>query len=648
MIVNAETILQQFTAGNIETSSHHPERFKGNNEEIMKKRTRITAIIAAAAVASALAGCGSRTGTAGTSLSETASAAAGASDAGGASSSEAASAATESGSENASGAGDASGAASSGSQDGAPISASAVAAYEGPAYHIDTVCDNVEKGDKDYVAPASIYYPVISLGSIKNGCFESNAAAVPYTDAGSSGTQDLSALQKALNDVSDSLHESNRSTAAVKADGSFYEEDGMSYIAQSDAEITRFDDDYFGMLVTTVSFIGGAHGYTMHAGYNFDTKTGEKIEISDVLNDPDAFPQQLADAFGQNYPDAQQGVIVDDVVATFKQEMAAGSDYPLQWSFTDSGIRVYINAYDITAYAAGSFTLDFDNNSYPGLIKDQYTAALQNPAEYFESVQYGAVSSPVDNEITLADGSVRTLNINYGDEMYEFLSKDTVPMTLKWGSSEWGVAEYEVGDLTGVTDCTAAVAHRAGKLFLYIDLAGKNDIHELKIYELGDSISDVKASSSAAMNSTDALYGLLPANPDYFCVANRCTLIGTCPVYRYVTMNEDGSFSPVEKYYTFKSPETGAVSLTAKTDVTAKVLADDADEKGTDGIIPSGTKLSPYRTDLEGIVDLKAEDGTIYRVQIDSTGNGGTIDGTGIEELFNGVPGAAADTAETN
>ena len=41
----------------------------------MKKKARITAIIAAAAVASALAGCGSSTGTAGTSSSQQASSA---------------------------------------------------------------------------------------------------------------------------------------------------------------------------------------------------------------------------------------------------------------------------------------------------------------------------------------------------------------------------------------------------------------------------------------------------------------------------------------------------------------------------------------------------------------------------------------------
>lgn len=46
----------------------------------------------------------------------------------------------------------------------------------------------------------------------------------------------------------------------------------MSYLAESDAQITRFDGDYFGVQVTTVSFTGGAHGYTMHAGYNYNTK----------------------------------------------------------------------------------------------------------------------------------------------------------------------------------------------------------------------------------------------------------------------------------------------------------------------------------------------------------------------------------------
>ncbi len=506
-------------------------------------------------------------------------------------------------------------------------------AYQGPAWHIDRVYDNVAEGDKDYVAPATIYYPVISLGRIENGCFTADASSIPTA----SGTQDLSALQNSLNSLSDSLHESDRSTAAIAADGSFYEEDGMSYLAESDAQITRFDGDYFGVQVTTVSFTGGAHGYTMHAGYNYNTKTGKEVFISDVLNDPDSFPQTLADAFSKKYPDAASGVIVDDVAGTFRQEMAEDDGVPLQWNFTNDGIRIYINAYDITAYAAGSFTIDFSTDEYPDLIKSEYTAALSDSESFFEPVEYGSINSPVDNTVTLSDGSTKTLRINYGDEMYDFYSKDSVPVTLEWGS-----AKLDLGDLSGTSGCSAFVAHLGSRLFLYLDFSEGQDPYSLSIYELGDEIKDVKADSPTVMNETDALYGDAPSSPEYFRVTSPCSLLGTFLAYRFVTMNEDGSYSPVERYYTFEASDTGAVTLTAKTDIAAKVLSGDADEEGTDGTIPSGTKLSLYRTDLKSIVDLKAEDGTLYRVTVESDGSTSTIAGTDVHSLFDEITDSGA------
>ena len=520
--------------------------------------------------------------------------------------------------------------------DGASITASdgtTIVAYQGPAWHIDRVYDNVAEGDKDYVAPATIYYPVISLGRIENGCFTADSSSIPTA----SGTQDLSALQNSLNSLSDSLHESDRSTAAIAADGSFYEEDGMSYLAESDAQITRFDGDYFGVQVTTVSFTGGAHGYTMHAGYNYNTKTGKEVFISDVLNDPDSFPQTLADAFSKKYPDAASGVIVDDVAGTFRQEMAEDDGVPLQWNFTNDGIRIYINAYDITAYAAGSFTIDFSTDEYPDLIKSEYTAALSDSESFFEPVEYGSINSPVDNTVTLSDGSTKTLRINYGDEMYDFYSKDSVPVTLEWGS-----AKLDLGDLSGTSGCSAFVAHLGSRLFLYLDFSEGQDQYSLSIYELGDEIKDVKADSPTVMNETDALYGDAPSSPEYFRVTSPCSLLGTSLAYRFVTMNEDGSYSPVERYYTFEASDTGAVTLTAKTDIAAKVLSGDADEEGTDGTIPSGTKLSLYRTDLKSIVDLKAEDGTLYRVTVESDGSTSTIAGTDVHSLFDEITDSGA------
>lgn len=493
----------------------------------------------------------------------------------------------------------------------------------GIAYHIEEAHDDVEEGDEKYAVPASISYPVITIGRVENGLF------IP--DAKDTGSVDCSALQDALNSVSEEIHKSNRETAAFEDDGTYTPQEGMSYLAESTASVTRFDDQYFSMSVHTENYTGGAHGNHWTSGYNYNTQTGEELKLTDVLTDPDSFPATLSEAFQKQQPDAVEYVIVDNMEQVFREEMDGTSEDGslLQWSLTENGLDVYIGPYELTAYAAGEFTIHFTNEEYPELLKEEYRTSAE---DYFQKVEAGAQNAEVSNTITKADGTTGELKIDYGNELYDYYSLDSVPLDIKWDD-----ATFSVGDVHGTGNLNAQVLHKGDRLFLYLDMPGDNDIHTLYIYELGDGqITDVKENSTQDMSDTDALYDAYSPDPSWVQMTDRTGMLSTAFVYHYCSVNEDGTFTPVEKYYTYDGAGQ-AITLTTKQAVTAKKLADASDDEGEQAEIPQGTVLHLYRTDMDSIVDLKADDGTVYRVTLEGTAGSYTIDGISVDDLFDGM-----------
>lgn len=493
----------------------------------------------------------------------------------------------------------------------------------GIAYHIEEVHDDVKEGDKKYIVPASISYPVITIGRMENGLF------IP--DAANTGSLDCSALQNTLNGLSEKIHQANRQAAVYEDDGSYPVPEGMSFLAESTASVTRFDDQYFCMSIHTESYAGGAHGNHATAGYNYNTATGEELKLTDVLTDPDSFPATLTKAFKEQQAAAAGFIIVDDIEKVFREEMDGTSEYGarLQWSLTEDGLDVYIGPYELTAYAAGEFTIHFTNANYPDLLKAEYRTAV---SDYIQKVGVGAQNAETANIITKADGTTGKLIIDYGKELYDNYSMDSVPLDIKWEN-----ATFSIGEIHGTGELNAQVVHRGSGLFLYLDIQGDNDIHTLYICQLGDGrITEVNENSSNEVPSTDALYGAYSPNPSWVRMTDRTGMLSTAFVFHYCSVNEDGTFTPVEKYYTFDGSGQ-AITLTTKRAVAAKKLTDASDDEGEKTEIPQGTQLHLYRTDQSTVVDLKDDDGTVYRVTLDGTAGSYTIDGTSVDDLFDGM-----------
>ncbi len=126
-------------------------------------------------------------------------------------------------------------------------------------------------------------------------------------------------------------------------------------------EVVRNDGKAISVVENIHYYAGGTHPTQNTYTYNFDPTTGEKIPL--VLypagdNDArdkaeDMVYNKLVEKYGSeeiNY-DYVTASIIDEAVDS--------------WHFTDTGIKLIFNEYDIAPYAAGSFQLDIPKEELP-------------------------------------------------------------------------------------------------------------------------------------------------------------------------------------------------------------------------------------------------------------------------------------------
>jgi len=145
--------------------------------------------------------------------------------------------------------------------------------------------------------------------------------------------------------------------------------------------ISRFDDNATSVLIFYFMNAGGAHPNSWYRSCNYDSKTGEEIKITDVVNDPDTLVEKIIDHLDF---DAVDGEEEEELITDLKENGVMGitplneqlkneiDDGTLVWILDENGISTYYAAYDLAPYAYGPLTSHLTLEDYPDLLKDEY------------------------------------------------------------------------------------------------------------------------------------------------------------------------------------------------------------------------------------------------------------------------------------
>ena len=140
-------------------------------------------------------------------------------------------------------------------------------------------------------------------------------------------------------------------------------EPSMDYVS---ADVFRADNVAMSILTSSVSYWGEKKETTvLYVGTTYDSQTGEKLELSDVVDDPEAYKAAVESELERKYQD----VLLDDVDL---------EEY-LGWVLTPEGMMLYFPADYVIGADGRDITLQINLDEHPGIVKERYSVA---PDEY--------------------------------------------------------------------------------------------------------------------------------------------------------------------------------------------------------------------------------------------------------------------------
>ena len=140
-----------------------------------------------------------------------------------------------------------------------------------------------------------------------------------------------------------------------------FQDSFMLFSMERDAFVSRADERVISFTYSDYTYTGGVHGYAGLSGVNYDAVTGRELRLSDLADDPDAFLKECADRLRETSRDAEHIGYIDAYYPGY-EEALAGLLRDGLWYFTDQGLTVVANPYEIAPYAFGrmEFTLPYE------------------------------------------------------------------------------------------------------------------------------------------------------------------------------------------------------------------------------------------------------------------------------------------------
>ena len=459
----------------------------------------------------------------------------------------------------------------------------------------------------------------------------------------------LGDMEKEYPELSEALSERNREiTANAEGDADSNEEEAKAFredtgieepfYSRNRAYIKRSDSEIFSFLNSFESYYGGAHGMNGSGGYNYFTKTGKEVELTDVIADMDLLRDVLVDRLKTDYPDIDWFDDLNTALAKYENE----DGYKFSWVLGNKGITFIFNPYELAAYAYGQQFVTIGYDEFPGLFTGKVKTRDGAYVECFDFYQ--------DVNVFDSAGKVNTLSVETEND-YEngsYLGEYYVTsVTLKYGDKE---LKDDESPIPYAYEHELFLVHTEdGKNYVYIECLSDNDWHSVISYELKEDGSIIRLTeanggfSSYKIMLMEGGWKTALFDPDKFELTTRSDVLSTVSSTRYYRAGKNGP-EPFTDYYTliYDQTITSVIPLKAQYLGETDDLSVDAPEVyGEDREVkrlPAGTDFRLWRTDDESYMDCIVEENgkkNVYRLiqEVDEDYNH-TIDGVNIEDCF--------------
>ena len=430
------------------------------------------------------------------------------------------------------------------------------------------------------------------------------------------------ALAAALEDrftVNDGVNSSAFTEFVLGFDGDTSHNDDEDYFGYSMyilAYVRRADSAAFSVLYSHNNTLGTYTDYYRTAD-NFDTATGRRLAVADVVTDPSELPRMINEQLDlSNESGFPLKETFDYYAALFNDPDC--SDFA--WTLDYNGITFFFNKGAFGVENAYCYSVFVPFAAYPELFKKEYTTAPENYTVAFPANQHCAFSINGKNTEVVVQAS------GYTEWTYTklFIALDE---------------EYYDGDVE-IFEVDPVLVHMNGRDYLYIDAAGMDDYSEIYVFDISDG--KVKECGTYGYswygNETDDLengynYAAEPiTDPAAFRLNRRTDLFSTVDGSKHFRVGENGAPVSDESVYTCDR----ILTFTMLQDLDAVLVDENGTETGT-VTLHEGDKVDYIATDAETIGIFRLSDGRIAKVTVEQVDYNYYIGGTPLMEIFDGI-----------
>lgn len=373
--------------------------------------------------------------------------------------------------------------------------------------------------------------------------------------------------------------------------------------------VQRADNIIFSIRSDFDEFSGGAHSIYGSGGYNFDTASGKKLVVTDVVTD---FSAVYSILIKQIKAESSERVYDD-----FEEYLSEYSPDEFSWTLSYQGIAFHFSPYEIGSYASGQISTTIYFDEYPELFNKKYTLAPESYAiEISEIGEFKFDLNPADDK----KDSLSVYKTNYSDIYY-----NNFVIVLNENRKE--VDGLEISDIRYY-----AVKVKE-KFFIYVETIGANKDSEIIIYELRrDNIKEAGRFTNKYFeirykeNDKKSELKYVFNNPSEFILETRINLLSTYYGEKTYSVNPDTGL-PETKDNSFVIKDSSSFTITSAKEISVEILSDNHKEK-----MPVGTDFRLIRTDGETYADAKLNDGRECRIYVTRGSNGNLFNVDGIPE----------------
>ncbi|MBE5972270.1 MAG: DUF3298 domain-containing protein [Lachnoclostridium sp.] len=383
------------------------------------------------------------------------------------------------------------------------------------------------------------------------------------------------------------------------AKGDIYPE-GTELAISREIELTRADSKVLSFINAEISFLGGAHGSYYENAEVFDSETGEKLELSDVVTDIDAVYQYVKNSLSENYEKESFFEGYEEWLEEMFYEQDSAMSSPLEWTLTMEGLEFSFSPYVLGPWVAGVFEVKIPYKGNEELFVEEYLCTVEHP------IQNIAPEEIISADLN-GDGSEDqvSFSVKWNEETY--CTALTIDRLCEMEDGSKQEAKLTANDIYGTFSDAYLMHTDQGAIYLYVEFLMDNDWRKLEIVRLTDTeeVNGPELVDSIGM----AVYGHFVSDPKQFTLYDRLDILGTYMVYKDYAVGGDGiPVTDDDRYRIVSYYFDWEYALTAKREIPVLMHVEGSDEK-EEVKLPKGTKFRPRKTDGETVVEMELEDG---------------------------------------